>query len=78
MAMKDIIVTAVILGLLLLTVILSHERGMETESVLDRMDRLEERLSELEVKNLPTVNVARGSVYTGDGRVVIQGFDEED
>lgn len=54
-----------------------HEWQMEMKSARFEMAGLRKEVAEARERSLPNVIVQRGSVYTGQGRVVIQGFDEE-
>lgn len=73
----DLVGFLVLLGILLMVLVLGDQRDMERLSVRSEIDGLRRELARLKEHRLPDVIVHRGSVYTGSGEVVIQGFDED-
>jgi hypothetical protein len=68
--LPDILTVLIITAVLLATCLVSHDRGLETSSVYDKIAGLEAQIENM--TPLPRINVARASIYPLSGEVILE------
>lgn len=68
--LADLMTILVLLCLIIATAFLANERGMEASSFTNKIAALEMQIERL--KPIPRIEIQRGTVYAGEGEVVIE------
>ena len=66
---SDLIAITVLVLLLMATIFLASERGIEATSLQTKITSLETRLNKM--RPVPKIEISRGTVYAGQGEIVV-------
>jgi len=70
----EILSGALLALLILVTIFLCHERGLEAQSLNERIAYLEKQI---ERRAIPVIQVQRATLYAGSGEIVVEDLKQD-
>jgi len=70
----EIITGALLALLILVTIFLCHERGLEAQSIKTRIETLEKQI---ERRAIPVIQVQRATLYAGSGEIIVEDLKQD-